>query len=831
MPKPNLLSRLLPLAVSAAAASLPAQQEPPRQISGIYPHLAMFNNEGECGTGAVVPWADRLWVITYGPHLPFGSSDKLYEVTPDLAQIIRPESVGGTPANRMIHEETGQLLIGPYVIDQKRNVRVIPPNLMPGRLTGNARHLTEPAHKVYYATMEEGLYEVDLRSLEVTGLIKDGNKPKPDFSKEPRPAALASELPGYHGKGLYSGHGRVVYANNGDRDKRVLTDPATPSGALAEWITPGQDWQLVRRNQFTEVTGPGGITGNANPEKDPVWSIGWDHRSLILMCLAAAPSPTATPGPAVAGWHVYRLPKSSHSYDGAHGWNTEWPRIRDIGEEDLLMTMHGAFWRFPRSFSPENSAGLAPRSNYLKVIGDFARWGDRLVLGCDDSANKEFLNTRKAKGKLAGPGQSQSNLWFVSPSQLDANGPVIGRGAVWLQEDVEAGAVSDAYLFAGYHHRSLVVNAAPGGKAAFTLEVDRVGNGNWQVLRELSVDEAKGSLWVEFASEEKGAWVRLKANQKTAGVTAFFHYRNEDLRKPEADAMFAGLAEPGDEDIRGGILHARGAQLKTLRHIAVTPGQKPAVYDMGSRFDLAPVEDPAGLKWTSENAAIPEGVLGFDEASILYEDEKGRWRLPRGHAAFDKPGPLGTERVCREVCTERDLFNAGGTFFELPAENADGFAKVRPVTTHNRRIHDYASYRGLLVLSGVKGGAKGEHLVPSTDGKTALWTGAVDDLWKLGKPRGHGGPWKDTAVKPGQTSDPYLFTGYDRKHLTLSSDKPAHIRVEGDITGTGLWVEYKTFDVQPGKPVEHEFPPAYGAYWLRCVSDTETTATAQLKYD
>ena len=55
------------------------QQEPekPRQVSGIYPHLAMYNNEEECGTGAVVHWADRLWVITYGPHKPRGSSDKL----------------------------------------------------------------------------------------------------------------------------------------------------------------------------------------------------------------------------------------------------------------------------------------------------------------------------------------------------------------------------------------------------------------------------------------------------------------------------------------------------------------------------------------------------------------------------------------------------------------------------------------------------------------------------------------------------------------------------------------------------------------------------------
>lgn len=56
----------------------------PDSVSGIYPHLAYYNNEGECGTGAVVPWVDRLWVITYGPHLPNGSSDKLYEVTPDF---------------------------------------------------------------------------------------------------------------------------------------------------------------------------------------------------------------------------------------------------------------------------------------------------------------------------------------------------------------------------------------------------------------------------------------------------------------------------------------------------------------------------------------------------------------------------------------------------------------------------------------------------------------------------------------------------------------------------------------------------------------------------
>ena len=70
------------------------KQETPICVSGIYPGLAYFNAEGECGTGALVPWADHLWVITYGPHMPFGSSDKLYEITPGLQKITRPESIG-----------------------------------------------------------------------------------------------------------------------------------------------------------------------------------------------------------------------------------------------------------------------------------------------------------------------------------------------------------------------------------------------------------------------------------------------------------------------------------------------------------------------------------------------------------------------------------------------------------------------------------------------------------------------------------------------------------------------------------------------------------------
>jgi len=403
-------------------------RDSPRSISGIYPHLAMFNEEDECGTGAVVPWAGRMWVITYAPHKPLGSTDKLYEITPLLEQIIRPESIGGTPANRMIHRESHQLFIGPYAIDARRNVRVISYEQMFGRPTGNARHLTDPENKLYYATMEEGLYEVDVHTLAVTELWADEHlKRDPRWQGLARKDARFADLPGYHGKGLYSGQGWLVYANNGEHGAEAQRRPDVPSGVLAQWDGRAEDWTVLRRNQFTEVTGPGGIQGSSHPATDPIWSVGWDHRSLILMVLDRGQ------------WHAYRLPKASHTYDGAHGWNTEWPRIRDIGEEDLLMTMHGSFWRFPRTFSAADSAGLSPRSTYLKVIGDFCRWGDRVVLGCDDTARSEFLNKHPLKGDLAGPGQSQSNLWFVEPARLDQCGPPLGRGAVWLEDDVQAG--------------------------------------------------------------------------------------------------------------------------------------------------------------------------------------------------------------------------------------------------------------------------------------------------------------------------------------------------------------------------------------------------------
>ncbi|MDA0812457.1 MAG: hypothetical protein O3C21_08750 [Verrucomicrobia bacterium] len=790
----------------------------PESWSGIYPLLAYFNDEDECGTGAVVPWADRLWMITYAPHQPKGSTDKLYEITQDFKLIERPESIGGTPANRMIHEESRQLFIGPYAIDHERNVRTIPYEQMIGRPTGNARHLTDPASKIYYATMEEGLYEVDVKTLRINRLFADTHE---EGAELPR-----ADLPGYHGKGVYSGQGVVVYANNGENSEAALTKPFIPSGALAEW--DGKEWRVVRRNQFTEVTGPGGLNGNPNPATDPIWSIGWDHKSLILMVRDSG------------NWHSYRLPKSSHSYDGAHGWNTEWPRIRDIGEDSLLMTMHGTFWSFPKTFSAGNSAGIAPRSTYLKVVGDFCRWGDQIVLGCDDAAKSEFTNTRKAKGKVAGP-QSHSNLWFLKPDQLDLLGPVIGHGAVWQEDAVLEGDSSEPFLFSGYERRGLHLMHKGLGPVELVVEVDPDGTGKWRPLRTIRL-LAREYRWISFSPIETGSWIRLTSRDRIIGATAVFEYSNKDTRATEQDSIFRGLASAAESDdqLTGGVIRTRGDNKRTLQFAARTSSpegpQDIGYYELDGTMKLKKTDDAEAHRLLKENVTLPENVLRYDASSVIFTTDSGKhYRLPRNELDYDSPGKLGADRVDREVCTERDLLNAAGTFYELPADNAGGIAKIRPLATHNLQLNDYCSYRGLLVMSGLNASLPegNRHIIRSDDNRTALWVGAIDDVWKLGKVRGTGGPWLNTPVRAGQASDPYLMTGYDKKTMKLShsGNQMTIFYVQVDLSGHGLWAPYERYEVDPDTTFTHEFPDGFSAYWIRLITDREVNATALFVYE
>ncbi|NNE55384.1 MAG: sulfatase, partial [Flavobacteriales bacterium] len=183
---------------SKSSKSAPDDTRTDIHISGIYPHLTTYGiysqngahlkgGHDECGIGAIVPWVGKLWMVNYAPHQPRGSEHKLFSIDPDLTKpmTVHPESVGGTPAGRMIHKESNQLLIAHYLIDEKGKVRVISPKEMPIRVTAIARHLTDPKNLVYYIDMEGSIWEANVHTLVVKQLFK-----KP--------------VPGWHGKGGYT---------------------------------------------------------------------------------------------------------------------------------------------------------------------------------------------------------------------------------------------------------------------------------------------------------------------------------------------------------------------------------------------------------------------------------------------------------------------------------------------------------------------------------------------------------------------------------------------------------------------------------------------------
>ena len=823
-------ARVLMAIAILGSASIPVSANEPDSISGIFPKLASYNLEGECGTGAVVPWAGSLWYITYAPHEPYGSSDKLYRVTPDKKLIVSPLSIGGTPANRLIHNESNQLFIGPYVISAEGKVRVIPWQKMPGRLTGAARHLTDPKNKVYIATMEEGFYEVDVNTLDVRTIYPDGNglqQDHPGYSGGP----LNDLLPGVHGKGLYSGQGHLYFTNNGEGVQEALTNPAIEAGVLAEW--DGKDWKVVRRNQHVEVTGPGGIYGNTNPDTDPIWATGWDHKSVTLGVRDAK-----------NGWTFYRLPKASHSYDGAHGWNTEWPRIRNVGTPDrpeYLMTMHGMFWYFPQNFTATSSRGIRPGSAYLKVIGDFTRWGDDFVFGCDDTAQKEFLNSRKIKGHIAGPGQSCSNLWFVNPKMIDHFGPTTADGSVWLNENVKAGDPSEPMLVAGWPYRTVWLANNGNVSTKLTLQTDNDGKGKWNNFKTITLNPGEQKM-LTLKMDFKGEWMRVVSSADTK-ATAMFTFADTDSRNGESD-IFKGLAKVDDTDAVGALLWSRGDDMRSLAVLAEDnylgksgKNMKTAYYEMPDSLELNPKSDITAEYYVKNALAIEAPDVKIDESSVLVIDDSGRrWRLPISNPALKDLTENGRLRTCREVSTERDLLSLMGTFYELPAENADGFARIRPVSSHPYAINDYCSYRGMLVMSGVSKDAaskQNRHIVTDKNGKAAVWTGVIDDLWNLGKPVGKGGPWNHSKVSANEPSDPYLFGFYDKRSMKLSNDGDcnATFRVQLDPDGSGSWMNYASCTVKPGETVNYIFPTGLQARWLRIVSDSDTIATALLTYE
>jgi hypothetical protein len=795
-------------------ATRSAEREP-LQISGIYPHLAVFNDVGgdqdrECGIGAVVVWAGKLWLMTYPPHRRTGSPDKLYDIDEGLRQTVRPESVGGTHAGRMIHRESQQLIMGPYFIDVKGRVRTIDQRRgFPARITAIARHLTDPAHKVYMIDMEGPIWEVDVQSLEATRLF-------------------VKPVPGWHAKGGYTAQGRLIVANNGelrtpDLDKLEWEAPEKSwskgpedAGVLAEF--DGKSWTIVSRRAHTDVTGPGGIAGEPSPDA-PVWSIGWDRRSVLVQVRSNG------------AWRTYRLPKGSYTYDPTHGWFTEWPRIRAIGDGPLLLNMHGTFFEFPASFAANAARDIRPLGTHLHYTTDFTEWNGRVVLAGDDTSILQNLLASKP----------QSNLRFVARSALATDfGPPIGWGGVWRDDEVTAGKASEALLVSGYSQRCVHLSQQSNDVVNFTLETAANGDGDWHTARTVRV-AANSYVPIVLEAAAGAEWLRVTAD-RACTATAFLHLSTPP-RSVSADqrAIFASLA-PRDlaAEWTGGLLRPAGFS-RSLQFLARRIGadgrrtdrNEEAYYEIDERLQFTRVDAPDKVAALTQ-AAEPVADYTVDSASVLIIDVGGsRWRLPKSRDGFD---PTGT-RAVREVISERYLANIHGTFYGIPrleTKTVPDYRHMKPVSSHNVRIADFATWRGLLVIAGTRRDASSDgHYFSARAGSDGLWFGAIDDLYKLGAPVGEGGPWNRTAVTANEPSDPYLMTNFGRKSLALSHDRnrPLAFTIEIDFVAGNVWQRYATIVVAPGKPLVHHFPEGFSAHWVRLRTDAPGSVTALFRYE
>jgi hypothetical protein len=452
-------------------------------FSGVVPSLSLKAELGpprsECAPGAMMTWADRLWVVTYVSHKSAsGVGTGLYEIKPDFTMAKRPESYVGTYTNRMVHFPSNQLVIGPHIIDAKRNVRTIE-SLLEVRICSTMRHLHDPENKVYMLGMEGEFYEMDVHSLETTmvaDLTAELNVPSHSYA---------------HFKAAYSDFGRVVVANN-SYDERDF-DGREAAGRLSEW--DGKAWKTLERTAFVEVTGRG---DSANT----IFATGWDRASAILMVFTEADRK----------WTRYRLPKASHTFD--HMWQTEWPRIREVEHERFLMDCHGMFYELSPWAYGNRVWGIRPISTHLWVIADFCTWQGMLVLGPD--------NASPAHGANHTSGEPQSGLWFGKTDDLWQFGKPAGWGGPWWEALVQARTPSDPYLMTGFDKKVLHLYHDGDSSVKIDIEVDFLGNGTWRTYQTLDVPEG-AYVHHEFPDAFSAHWVRLTTDTSCT-ATGYFIY-------------------------------------------------------------------------------------------------------------------------------------------------------------------------------------------------------------------------------------------------------------------------------------------------------------------
>ncbi|TDE94971.1 hypothetical protein EXU48_09340 [Occultella glacieicola] len=457
----------------------------PLQVSGVFPSLAQVGDFGpprsELGVGALMPYNGVLYVQNYNSHkAASGAGVSLRRIDADLRMEVVAETLGvdGTYTNRFVHYPTGHLVIGPHVISPDHTIRTVP-ELTGHRLCGTTRHLTEPDTHVYVLTMEGEVFSLDLTTLacELAWDLNDELDTEGEWK--------------VHYKDCYSSFGRLVVCSNEYAEPEWRGERAR--GRLAEF--DGESWRILERKPFTAIGGRHEFGGT-------IFASGWDAASAILEVFTEADGT----------WRRYRLPKASHTFD--HKWQTEWPRIREVEHERLLLDHHGMFYELSPWAYGNRIWGVRPVSTHLWVLGDFCSWRGMFVAGADNASPSHGLNPTTA--------EPQSGMFFGKTDDLWSFGKPSGWGGPWWDTDVDAGEASDPYLMTGFDNKC--VHLQNHGDTAMTvhLEIDARGDGTFGRVTTLEV--APGALVTHtFPPGFSAHWARLVSDHAGRASAQFFY--------------------------------------------------------------------------------------------------------------------------------------------------------------------------------------------------------------------------------------------------------------------------------------------------------------------
>lgn len=453
--------------------------------SGIMPTLAQIGDFGpprsEIGVGALMPWNGVLYVQNYNSHKArSGSGVSLRRIDSEFEMEVVPETAGvdGTYTNRFVHFPTSTLVIGPHLIDAEHRIRTIP-ELVPHRICGTSRHLTRPDTHVMVLAMEGEVFELDVTNGECRQVF--------DLNQE---LGTDGEFQ-VHYKDCYSSFGRFVVCSNeyaepewaGERER----------GRLAEY--DGERWRIIETKPFTALGGRHEFGGT-------IFASGWDQASAILQVFTEADG----------RWTRYRLPKASHCFD--HKWQTEWPRIREVAHERLLLDHHGMFYELSPWAYGGRVWGVRPVSTHLSVLGDFCSWRGMFVAGADDASPSHGLNPTTA--------EPQSGLFFGKTDDLWSFGKPAGWGGPWWETEVHAGEPSDPYLMTGFDQKCLHLENQGETAVTVRIELDFHGHGRFGAVQSVRVEPGEQHIEV-FPPGFAAHWARLVPDADTRVSAQFFY--------------------------------------------------------------------------------------------------------------------------------------------------------------------------------------------------------------------------------------------------------------------------------------------------------------------